>query len=149
MTVICQLRLRFRLCIMRLEGGELKFGKVAHHARVTQCLGAIGSDDWFLGVAKPTIVDGCSGGERVKKSRSGHCYLPPRPEDVRVFRVSGPKFLKLNAGTWHFGPFFRTNSMYFYNLELTDTYVSIIFSLNKTSNLSVEQYFTYTFLRKG
>ncbi|KAF2566137.1 hypothetical protein F2Q68_00027999, partial [Brassica cretica] len=34
---------------------------------------------------------------------------------------SGPKFVKLNRGTWHVGPLFSDSSMDFYNLELSNT----------------------------
>lgn len=118
-----------RFYIMHLQDRELKFSKITHHARVTQCLGAACGDEWFLGIAKPSIVDGDYNEAEAKRSECGHYYVPPRPEDVRVFRVSGAKFLKLNAGTWHAGPLFRTKEMDFYNLELTDTNVSMLVCL--------------------
>ncbi|CAA6669315.1 unnamed protein product [Spirodela intermedia] len=103
-----------RFYIMRLQDRELKFANITHHASVTQCLGAIGGDEWYLGVAKASI---CS------KAASGHCYLPPHPNDVVAFKIAGPKFLKLNVGTWHAGPLFRKKAMDFYNLELSNTNV--------------------------
>lgn len=119
--------IRDRFYIMRLQDRELKFAKITHHASVTQCLGSIGGDEWYLGVAKASICDGETeddDGRKVSKSASGHCYLPPRPNDVVVFKVVGPKFLKLNVGTWHAGPLFRKRAMDFYNLELSNTNVS-------------------------
>jgi hypothetical protein len=113
-----------------LESRPLEFSTITHHASVTQCLGSIGGQDWYLGVARPSIVDGApeqSGGDGGKdpvQSRAGHHYLPPDPAEVRVFRVSGPKFLKLHAGTWHAGPLFKADAVDFYNLELSDTNVS-------------------------
>ncbi|OEL13414.1 hypothetical protein BAE44_0025569 [Dichanthelium oligosanthes] len=115
---------------MRLENQPLKFAGTTHHANVTQCLGSIGGQDWYLGVAKPSIVDGGSeqsdqDGRKPVQSRAGHYYLPPDPPEVCAFRVSGLKFLKLHKGTWHAGPLFRADTMDFYNLELSNTNVSV------------------------
>ncbi|CAO2197059.1 unnamed protein product [Urochloa humidicola] len=121
-----------RFYLMRLENQPLKFSSITHHANVTQCLGSIGGQDWYLGVAKPSLVDGASSDEqslshftsgvaKPAQSRAGHYYLPPDPAEVCVFRVSGLKFLKLHRGTWHAGPLFRADAMDFYNLELSNT----------------------------
>lgn len=114
---------------MRLENRPLKFSNITHHASVTQCLGSIGGHVWYLGVAKPSIVNSSEvkddKSKMVVQSRSGHLYVPPAIEDIQVFKVSGSKFLKLNKGTWHAGPLFKADSMDFYNLELSDTNVSI------------------------
>jgi len=117
-----------RFYIMRLQDRPLKFSSITHHASVTQCLGSIGGQDWYLGVAKPSIVDEPSEqsgqeGRKPLQSRAGHYYLPPDPAEVCVFRVSGPKFLKLNKGTWHAGPLFKADAVDFYNLELRNTNV--------------------------
>lgn len=104
---------------MRLKDRSFGFSKITHHANVTQCLGSIGGHVWYLGVAKPSLIE-----DDKVESGSGHLYTPPTVEEVRVFRVSGPKFLKLNRGTWHVGPLFRDSSMDFYNLELSNTNVS-------------------------
>ena len=113
---------------MHLKDRPLKFAVITHHASVTQCLGSIGGRIWYLGVAKPSILDSDEikgeAGMNVVKSSCGHFYVPPAVEDVRIFRISGPKFLKLNRGTWHAGPFFKADTMDFYNLELSDTNVS-------------------------
>lgn len=45
------------------------------------------------------------------------------PDGVQVFKITGPKFLKLNRGTWHAGPLFKPDTMDFYNLELSNTNV--------------------------
>ncbi|KAG8078394.1 hypothetical protein GUJ93_ZPchr0007g5551 [Zizania palustris] len=114
-----------RFYIMRLKNRPLKFWRITHHASVTQCLGSIGGEDWYLGVAKPSIVDGahgqCSDGRKPVQARAGHYYLPPDPAEVKVFRVSGSKFLKLHIGTWHAGPQFKADAVDFYNLELSNT----------------------------
>lgn len=116
-----------RFYIMHLDKRPLKFASITHHASVTQCLGSIGGHPWYLGVAKSSIVNNTdSNPEQPKnlcKARCGHLYGPPEVADVRVFKVSGSKFLKLNIGTWHAGPLFEAASMDFYNLELSDTNV--------------------------
>lgn len=113
---------------MHLEDRPLKFSTITHHANVTQCLGSIGAHVWYLGVAKPSIVDPIqvrgTGGSDLVQSHCGHFYAPPSVDDVRVFKISGPKFLKLNRGTWHAGPLFLEKTMDFYNLELSNTNVS-------------------------
>lgn len=49
--------------------------------------------------------------------------MPPAVDEVQAFRISGPKFIKLNHGTWHAGPLFTDDKMDFYNLELHNTNV--------------------------
>lgn len=125
---------------MRLEGRSFGFSTITHHANVTQCLGSVGGHVWYLGVAKPSLIEDADGerGTRVVESGSdGHLYAPPTVEEVRVFRFSGPKFVKLNRGTWHAGPFFSDSSMDFYNLELSNTNVSegVFFSVFKRCEL--------------
>ena len=80
-----------------------------------------------MGVAKPSLIEDDDDGRRVDtvKAKSGHLYIPPEVEEIRVFRFSGPKFVKLHRGTWHAGPLFSGSSiMDFYNLELSNTNVS-------------------------
>lgn len=121
----------YRFYIMHLEDRALEFSTITHHASVTQCLGSVGGHDWYLGVAKPSIVDpnetkGTTGAE--VESHCGHFYVSPSINDVQAFKISGSKFLKLNRGTWHAGPLFLDKSMDFYNLELSNTNVSIYYS---------------------
>ncbi|KAI3799751.1 hypothetical protein L1987_35053 [Smallanthus sonchifolius] len=115
-----------RFYIMQLQDQALKFSRITHHASVTQCLGSIGRDNaWYLGVAKPSIVDPNleRKADDVLKSRSGHFFVPPAVDSVQVFKITGPKFLKLHRGTWHAGPLFKPHAMDFYNLELSNTNV--------------------------
>ncbi|GAB4852180.1 hypothetical protein Ancab_016371 [Ancistrocladus abbreviatus] len=116
-----------RFYIMHLENRPLKFSTITHHAKVTQCLGSIGGHVWYLGVAKPSIVvpveSASDTGKEIARSPHGHFYVPPDVDDVRVFKVNGTKFLKLNIGTWHAGPLFKAGVMDFYNLELSNTNV--------------------------
>ncbi|KAK9283296.1 hypothetical protein L1049_011533 [Liquidambar formosana] len=114
-----------RFYIMHLEKRPLKFSTITHHENVTQCLGSIGGYVWYLGVAKSSILDSSEikgdTGTNIVKSRCGHFYVPPAIDDVCVFKIEGPKFLKLNRGTWHAGPLFKADTMDFYNLELSNT----------------------------
>jgi len=139
-----------RFYIMNLTGRALRFNSITHHGSVTQCLGSVGGQQWYLGVARASIVernesecyksdviqdaakdnDGIDNSDesmkqfqqgKILRSKAGHYYIPPAPEDVEVFRVQGSQFLKLNVGTWHAGPLFKEASMDFYNLELSDT----------------------------
>ncbi|XP_039038635.1 uncharacterized protein LOC120176250 [Hibiscus syriacus] len=117
-----------RFYIMSLQSRPFRFSTITHHANVTQCLGSIGGHVWYLGVAKPSLVDSKEVEKEKRKiavqSRFSHFYLSPAIDDVHVFRISGPKFIKLNCGTWHAGPLFRADAMDFYNLELSDTNVA-------------------------
>ncbi|KAL4189273.1 hypothetical protein AMTRI_Chr08g206160 [Amborella trichopoda] len=129
-----------RFYIMHVEDRPFRFSQITHHASVTQCLGSIGGQEWYLGVAKASLVDRSevnddSGsahcqidnlGMKLRKAKSGHYYLPPLLEDVRIFLVDGPKCLKLNRGTWHAGPLFRSKTMDFYNMELSNTNVRVL-----------------------
>ncbi|KAK9168953.1 hypothetical protein Syun_001093 [Stephania yunnanensis] len=117
-----------RFYIMHLKDRPFKFSAITHHASATQCLGSVGARVWYLGVARasivdPSDVDGGDSKSKVVKSKCGHFFVPPDPNDVRVFRISGSKFVKLHVGTWHAGPLFKAESIDFYNLELSDTNV--------------------------
>ncbi|XP_038896769.1 uncharacterized protein LOC120085023 [Benincasa hispida] len=113
-----------RLYILHIENRPFEFSKITHHARVTQCLGSVDREAWYLGVAKASIVEEeeeMNGGGRSFRSGGGHLYVAPNVEEIRAFRISGAKFVKLNKGTWHAGPLFKASARDFYNLELTDT----------------------------
>lgn len=133
---------------MQLPRRGLSFDRITYHADVTQCLGSISLQPWYMAVAAP----------------SGSVENWPKPEDISAFRC-GPiplltkchsrfkvvaqiteacialqqkligvslycnrippgKFIKLHQGTWHAGPLFDgEDSMAFCNLELADTNV--------------------------
>ncbi|XP_023523973.1 uncharacterized protein LOC111788058 [Cucurbita pepo subsp. pepo] len=117
-----------RFYILHIENRPFNFSMITHHARVTQCLGSVDRQPWYLAVAKPSIVDdehktGIDKSEPVLRSKSGHLFLPPCVDEIKVFKISGAKFVKLNKGTWHAGPLFRESARDFYNLELTNTNV--------------------------
>ena len=88
-----------RIMHQRLRG--LRFGKMARHIRVSQCLGSIGGKDWYLGVAAP--------GESVAL------------DEVAAFHIPGDRIVKLHVGTWHAGPHFTHEEAMFLNLENADT----------------------------
>ncbi|GBG72880.1 hypothetical protein CBR_g12600 [Chara braunii] len=125
-----------RFYIMRLRDRCLKVRHITHHAMVTQCLGTMTPRAWYLAVAPPSLVEegqeqGLHDGETCpkgvlihRKGESWHAYRPPKVDDIQVFRIDGPKFLKLHRGTWHEGPLFDGGMMDFYNLELNDTNVN-------------------------
>lgn len=92
-----------RFYIMRLEQKGRSFQRITHHRHCTQCLGALGDKDWFMVVAPPT--------DEIK----------PNIDQMRAFRISGHCFIRLDAGTWHAGPYFDHEFVDFYNLELSDT----------------------------
>ena len=112
-----------RFYIMRLlNRGGLKFQSLARHQQCTQCLGALGGQEWFIAVAP------ASSGDRFDLSQ------------LAAFRISGNCFIKLNLGTWHAGPLFMEDSMDFYNLELhnTNTHDYEVGNLRKLYNVSLE-----------
>ncbi|KAK9828888.1 hypothetical protein WJX72_002590 [[Myrmecia] bisecta] len=99
-----------RLYIMRLpKRGGRTFDRITYHGRVTQCLGAMTRETWYLAVAAPTLS----------------LDKPPKPEDIHAFRIPFGTHIKLHIGTWHAGPLFdEADHMDFINLELADTNVA-------------------------
>jgi ureidoglycolate hydrolase len=96
-----------RLWIMHLPERGLRFSNLARHCRVTQCLGALGGREWFLGVAPPSD----------DRSDAG------RPDLARLaaFRIPGDCVVKLHVACWHAGPHFLGDEALFFNLENLDT----------------------------
>ena len=95
-----------RLWIMRLSKIGVRFDRIARHRKVTQCLGALGGQEWLVGVAPP--------GDLADSGR-------PRIEDIVGFRVPGDCVIKLHVATWHAGPLFPDGEIDFVNLENMDT----------------------------
>jgi ureidoglycolate hydrolase len=95
-----------RLWIMHLRNRGLVFDRLARHRRVSQCLGALQGQEWFIGVAPPQdpADDSC-----------------PPIASVAAFRVPGDCVIKLHVGTWHAGPHFTHSECLFLNLENLDT----------------------------
>ncbi|MCS6959389.1 MAG: Ureidoglycolate hydrolase [Pseudanabaenaceae cyanobacterium SKYGB_i_bin29] len=96
-----------RVYLMQLSDQGLVFDRITQHRRVTQCLASVAGQEWFLGVASPTIP-------AAKLSVA----------DIHLFRIVGVCLVKLEVGTWHAGPFFRQPEMVFFNLELQDTNIN-------------------------
>ena len=94
-----------RFYIMRLRDRGLKFHKITRHRQSTQCLGSLEGKAWFLGVAPPSEA------------------VVPNLETIVVFRIPGNCFVNLEVGTWHAGPYFESEFVDFYNLELANTNV--------------------------
>eukprot|EP01023_Acetabularia_acetabulum_P069025 TRINITY_DN9905_c0_g1_i1.p1 TRINITY_DN9905_c0_g1~~TRINITY_DN9905_c0_g1_i1.p1 ORF type:complete len:205 (+),score=31.18 TRINITY_DN9905_c0_g1_i1:94-708(+) len=94
-----------RLYVMRLHSSGLKFDRITHHAKVTQCLGSLNPpSSWYLCV--------CEAGKM------------PCEDNIKAFKVPHGVFLKLEAGTWHAGPYFhQAEWVDFFNLELENTNV--------------------------
>lgn len=95
-----------RFYIMRLQHRGRHFHKITRHLKCTQCLGSLGGKSWFLAVCPPSES------------------TQPDLASMSVFAIPGDRFIKLEKGTWHAGPYFDEPVMDFYNLELSDTNVS-------------------------
>lgn len=94
-----------RFYIMQLHQRGRRFATITRHNACTQCLGSLEGQTWFLGVAPE--------GDRPH----------PQLENIKVFKIPGNCFVKLDVGTWHAGPYFDADIVSFYNLELSDTNV--------------------------
>ncbi|MEM9567166.1 MAG: ureidoglycolate lyase [Cyanobacteria bacterium P01_E01_bin.34] len=94
-----------RFYIMRLHHRGQRFTTITRHMQCTQCLGSLEGQSWMLGVAPPSSEP------------------QPDPDQIQAFQIPGSCFIKLNVGTWHAGPYFKSESVDFYNLELSNTNV--------------------------
>jgi len=95
-----------RLWIMDLKKNGLAFSKMARHRRVSQCLGSMQGNEWFIGVAPPSdLADGTQ----------------PEIGRIPAFRIPGNCLIKLHVATWHAGPHFVHDECLFFNLENLDT----------------------------
>lgn len=106
-----------RFYIMQLHCRGLKFHNITRHLQCTQCLGALEGKEWLIAVCPPN-----------------NNVNQPDMENIAAFRIPGNCFIKLEAGTWHAGPYFAHGFVDFYNLELSDT--------------NLVDHFTYDFLKK-
>ncbi|AUT00939.1 Ureidoglycolate hydrolase [Nostoc sp. CENA543] len=95
-----------RFYIMHLQKRGRKFHKITRHLQCTQCLGSLEGKDWLMAVCPPY-----------------NDLVEPVLAEIAAFRIPGNCFIKLNAGTWHAGPYFEHDFVDFYNLELADTNV--------------------------
>lgn len=109
-----------RFYIIRLTENGSKFHKITRHVKCTQCLGSLEGKEWFMGVAPP--------GNRDR----------PLLEEIVAFRIPGNCFIKLEAGTWHAGPYISHEFVDFYNLELSDTNINDRETCNLLKTYNVE-----------
>ncbi|EFJ26114.1 hypothetical protein SELMODRAFT_413204 [Selaginella moellendorffii] len=67
-----------RFYLMELKKTGLRFKRITHHARVTQCLGSVGAHPWYMAVSLPSIVDPSSQHEGAVRSTlvATTIYLP-------------------------------------------------------------------------
>jgi ureidoglycolate hydrolase len=100
---------RPRLWVMQLPHVGLGFSKIARHRRVTQCLGSLTGEEWFISVAPP--------GDLSDNAR-------PRMTEITAFRIPPGHLIKLHCGTWHAGPHVAGSGGLFINLENEDTNTS-------------------------
>ncbi|EFJ10834.1 hypothetical protein SELMODRAFT_426832 [Selaginella moellendorffii] len=59
-----------RFYLMELRKTGLRFKRITHHARVTQCLGSVGAHPWYMAVSLPSIVDPSSQHEGAVRSNA-------------------------------------------------------------------------------
>jgi len=121
-----------RLYFMELHGPRpLSVRWLTRHTQVTQCLASLDNQPFWLAVHIPT------------PSENDH---KPTLTNTKVFLIPPRHFVKLHAGTWHAGPFWRPSKhndsadldrMTFVNLELADTNVVDHFSVDLLEEYNV------------
>ena len=96
-----------RFYIMNLEnpGEELK--ALTRHTHCSQCLASADAEPWWIAVAAPHL-------------ESDQIDI----NTIKLFRVEPRQAIKLAPGTWHAGPYFKSATAMFYNLELSNTKVA-------------------------
>lgn len=109
-----------RFYLMRLKNRGRTFSRITRHSLCTQCLGSLSGAEWYLAVCPPSE------------------QLEPDLTDLKAFRIPGNCFVKLEAGTWHAGPYFDAAMVDFYNLELSDTNVADHFTYNFATQKNIE-----------
>lgn len=110
-----------RFYIMRLHYRGRKFSQMTRHLQCTQCLGSLAGKPWLIAVAPP--------------SAAPHLLI----SEIAAFQIPGDCFIKLEQGTWHAGPYFDSQFIDFYNLELSDTNISDRDTYNfKAGNILLE-----------
>lgn len=92
-----------RFYLMRLFNQGRQFHHITRHQQCTQCLGSLANQPWWIAVAPPSLEN------------------QPILSEIVAFHIPGDRFIKLEVGTWHSGPYFDEPFVDFYNLELTDT----------------------------
>ena len=72
---------------MRIPRRGLTFDRITFHGKVTQCLGGLDTEPWYLAVAPP----------------SGSVDNYPTDANIKAFKIPHGCFVKLHVGTWHAG----------------------------------------------
>jgi ureidoglycolate hydrolase len=96
---------RFYIMALTFRGMVVK--QITRHRRVTQCLATAGDAPWMIALAPPRDIE--------------NPEAEPEIAEIKGFTIKPGTAIKLHAGTWHAGPFFETETMNFFNLELADT----------------------------
>ena len=76
---------------MRIPRRGLQFDRITYHERVTQCLGSLTTEPWYLVVAEPT----------------GSLQRPPSPDDLHAFRVGHASAIDLFCASLPLGCLMR------------------------------------------
>ena len=117
---------RPRFYILALTARSLVVKAITRHHQTTQALASVGGAEWFLLVAPPDPDS-----DR------------PAIEALRAFRIPGDVAILMKRGTWHAGPYFLTDTMNFFNLELEDTNIvdhdtcNLVANFGKTFEIAV------------
>lgn len=96
-----------RFYIMNLDHPGESVRAMTRHTHCSQCLASADAETWWIAVAAP-------------HPETDQIEI----DTIRLFRVEPRQAIKLTPGTWHAGPFFRSNTAMFFNLELSDTKVN-------------------------
>ncbi len=100
-----------RLYIMQLEEHGLSFNKISRHINCSQCLGSMDNKNWILAVCPPN-----------------NDLSSPDLSKIEAFEIPSNCIIKIEAGTWHEGPYFIHKLVNFLNLEHTDTILNDYFT---------------------
>ena len=96
-----------RFYIMNLENPGEDVRALTRHTHCSQCLASADAEPWWIAVAAPHL-------------ESDQIAI----DSIRLFRVEPRQAIKLALGTWHAGPYFKSKTAMFYNLELSNTKVA-------------------------
>lgn len=102
-----------RLYIMQLLFHGLSFKKISRHINCSQCLGSMDSKNWYLAVCPPNDESEI-----------------PDLDKLKLFEIPQNCIIKIEAGTWHEGPYFTHQSVNFLNLEHQDTILNDYYTCN-------------------
>jgi ureidoglycolate hydrolase len=112
-----------RFYVMQLEHPDESVVAMTRHTHCSQCLGSADAEPWWIAVAAPDLSS-----EAIDSST------------LKLFRIEPRQAIKLHPGTWHAGPYFKSKTAAFYNLELSNTKIAdhMTRKLNATINLQLD-----------